>query len=145
MLSRRLVLVGSAPGIGRHCLLHVGAVPTRHALRAHQQHGQPLLGAGVVADIQPVRIECVFSGTNALSAVSVEYFVDSIEVTNEARSTIAMTVVGNPGEGRFAAILPAQADRSVVRFRIRAKPRGEFSTLSVVRARSSAVRTGTPC
>jgi hypothetical protein len=69
---------------------------------------------------QPVRMDCAFSGTNGLSGVSVEYFVDDIDSTNESRLLVPATRAGQPGEGRFTALLPGQPDRSIVRFRIRA-------------------------
>jgi Big-like domain-containing protein/lamin tail-like protein/CotH protein len=73
--------------------------------------------ATIIRNNQPVRIDCVFSATNALSAVSVEWFVDNIDVTGEPRTTTSMSVDGPPENGRFMATLPGQPDRSIVRYR----------------------------
>jgi len=69
---------------------------------------------------QPVRIDAVFSGTNLLSGVAIEWFVDNIEVTNETHTTASMLVSGPAAAGAFTVVLPGQPDRSVVRFRFRA-------------------------
>ncbi|MBI1841655.1 MAG: CotH kinase family protein [Verrucomicrobia bacterium] len=67
---------------------------------------------------RPVELECRFSGTNELSGVAVEWFVDDIDRTNETRFVASLTAVGNAGGGRYVGLLPGQPDRSVVRFRI---------------------------
>ena len=67
---------------------------------------------------QPVQIDAVFSSTNQLSDVSLEWFVDNIAVTNEARTSNAMSVSWAPANGAFTVVLPGQLDRSIVRFRI---------------------------
>src|SRR6266508_4374105 len=76
--------------------------------------------ATTVRSDQPVRIDCVFSATNALSGVRVEWFLDNINVTNEPRTATAMSVDGPAANAKFAAVLPGQPDRSIVRFRFRA-------------------------
>jgi hypothetical protein len=77
-------------------------------------------GAVLIRSNQPVRVEATFSATNQLSTVSVESFIENIDVTNETRSVVAMSPVGDPAAARFAATLPGQANRKVVRYRIRA-------------------------
>src|SRR5690349_11728639 len=68
--------------------------PVVIALAAYQDSTRlPLIRAN-----QSVRIDCAFSSIASLSSVQVEYFVDDINVTNETRSTAAMSVSGVPGE-----------------------------------------------
>ena len=76
--------------------------------------------ATLIRSNQPVRIDAVFSSTNQLSSVILEWFMDDIAVTNEARTINPMSVSGAPANGAFTVVLPGQLDRSVVRFRIRA-------------------------
>ena len=76
-------------------------------------------GARLIRSNEPVRIEVAFSATNQLSGVSVEYFVDDVSSSSEPRSSVAMTPVVTPGDGRYTAVLPSRLDRTVVRFRIR--------------------------
>jgi hypothetical protein len=76
--------------------------------------------ATIIRNNAPVRVGCVFSSTNTLSGVSVEWFIDNIDVTNEPRTIISMSVDGPPENGHFTTTLPGQPDRSIVRFRFRA-------------------------
>ncbi len=74
----------------------------------------------VIRATQQVRIGITMSSLTALTNVQVEYFVDAIDgatAYSEPRSTVAMTALGN---NQFAATLPGQADRSVVRWRVKA-------------------------
>ncbi len=74
-------------------------------------------GATIIRSNQTVRIDCAFSATNQLSNVSLEYFVDDINLTNETRTSLLMSA----SEGTFfTAALPMQLDRRVVRYRFRA-------------------------
>ncbi|MBI4659516.1 MAG: lamin tail domain-containing protein [Verrucomicrobia bacterium] len=76
--------------------------------------------APIIRNNQPVRIDCAFSATNSLSRVSVEWFVENVNATNEARTATPMSVEGPPGLGQFKAVLPGQPNRTIVRFRFRA-------------------------
>ncbi len=75
--------------------------------------------SAVIRASQPVELDVFFSSTEALSGVELEWFVDSVEITNEPRATISMTPLGN-GRYTVASPIPGQVDRSVVRWRIRA-------------------------
>jgi hypothetical protein len=87
-------------------------------------------GTIVIRSNQTVRVDITFSATNQISNVSVEYFVDNVNVTNEARLTVALTPLASPSDGRYAGMLPAQVDRSVVRYRIRADRGAGVETVS---------------
>ena len=66
-----------------------------------------------------MRVDATFSTSGAgVSNVSVEYFIDDINVTNETHFTVAMNAVGGQ-PGNFTVQLPGQADRSIVRWRIK--------------------------
>ena len=80
--------------------------------------------AAIIRSNQPVRIQGAFSGTDSLANVTVEWFIDDINATNESRTITPMAVAGVPALGRFTGVLPGQSSRSVVRFRFRAN-RGE--------------------
>ncbi len=67
---------------------------------------------------QPARIDCLFSGTNELSGVQIDYFLDDIQRTNKLVVRRPMLVAGRAAEGRFSVELPGQTNRSVVRYRI---------------------------
>ena len=81
---------------------------------------QAIDGAALIGPSQAVRVDVLFSATNQLSAVAVEYFVDDINATNEPHFTIALAALTSPGDGRYFGTLPGQASRSIVRYRIRA-------------------------
>ena len=69
---------------------------------------------------QAVRVTAQFSTTAGLTSPQVEYFIDAIDGANahsEPRATVAMTALGN---NQFTATIPGQADRSVVRWRVKA-------------------------
>ena len=72
--------------------------------------------AAIVRAGNQVRVNCTFSATTSLTGVTLEYFVDDINSTIEARPTVAMTE-SPVGSGQYTALLPGQVDRSVVRFR----------------------------
>ncbi len=77
-------------------------------------------GDTITRSNQPVRLDAIFSGTNQLSNVSVEYFLDNVNLTNEARFTVALAPLADPSDGRYTGTLPGQTNRSVVRYQIRA-------------------------
>lgn len=73
--------------------------------------------AAIIRAGQPVLLSTRFSGTNQLANVRIEWFVDDINRTNEPHTVSAMNPEGLPADARFNAILPGQADRSIVRYR----------------------------
>jgi hypothetical protein len=77
-------------------------------------------GAVIIRSNQPVRLDVTFSATNQLANVSVEYFIDDINQTNEARTTVALTPVATPADGRYTGTLPGFANRQIIRYRVRA-------------------------
>ncbi|MDB6173848.1 MAG: Spore coat protein CotH [Chthoniobacteraceae bacterium] len=96
----------------------------------------PVIRAGV-----SVKVTCTFSGTDSLSNAQVEYFLDNMNAFGEARLTVAMTALGN---NQYAATLPGQIDRTIVRYRIKAD-RGDGVEVVAPRADDPAVvQTGGP-
>ena len=77
-------------------------------------------GSLVIRSNQPVRLDVAFTATNQLANVSVEYFVDDINLTNEVRSVLSLTPLTSPSDGRYTATLPGFSNRQIVRYRIRA-------------------------
>lgn len=77
----------------------------------------------VIRAAQPVKVDVTFSSVEGLGSVQLEWFVDDINSTSEPRNTIAMNALGN---GRFtvSTAIPGQANRSIIRWRIKAD-RGE--------------------
>ena len=73
--------------------------------------------AAVIRQNNPVRVTFTMSATTALSQVEVQYFVDDVNSYVEPRVSVPATSAGG---NVFAAIIPGQADRSVVRWRVRA-------------------------
>jgi hypothetical protein len=92
-------------------------------------------GAGIIRANQPATVKCTFSSQVNLSAVQLEYFVDDMNVTGELRTAVAMVDLGN---GTFAANLQGQADRSIVRYRIKAN-RGDGVEIVSPRADDPAI------
>jgi hypothetical protein len=69
---------------------------------------------------QQVRIGVTMSSLVSLTNMQVEYFIDAIDgatAYSETRTTVAMAALAN---NQFTATLPGQADRSVVRWRVKA-------------------------
>ncbi len=96
------------------------ALPTPRPVVLLLEAYQDSSGQSIIRRNQPVRIDCLFSAVNELSEVKLEYFVDDINLTNEVSTTVPMPPVGDPGQGRFTAVLSGFADRNVVRYRVRA-------------------------
>lgn len=84
-------------------------------------------GATIIRANQTVTVTATFSSSVALSQVQVQYFVDNINSTSETRSVVTMTSLGS---NRFTAVLPGQADRSVVRYRFNADRGDGLETVS---------------
>jgi hypothetical protein len=87
-------------------------------------------GATLIRANQPARLDVTFSATNSLANVSVEYFLDDINATNEARSTLTLTPLTNPSDGRYTGTLPGRPDRTIIRYRIRAERGTGLETVS---------------
>lgn len=98
-------------------------------------------GLNVIRSTAGVTVTCTFSSTVALTNVQVEYFLDNMNAFGETRNTVNMTALGN---GQYSATIPAQVDRSIVRYRIKAN-RGDGAELVAPRADDPAVvPTGAP-
>lgn len=87
-------------------------------------------GATRIGSNEPVRLDVTFSASDSLSEVSVEYFVDDIELQNEPRFLVPLSLAAIPGDTHFTGTLPGQPNRSIVRFRIRANRGDAVETVS---------------
>lgn len=74
-------------------------------------------GATIVRSNQAVSVNCTYSSTTNLGSVTLEYFVDDINATNETRTSVVMTDLGS---GSYAASIPGQTNRAIVRYRFKA-------------------------
>jgi hypothetical protein len=70
--------------------------------------------AAVIRAAATVRVTFTLSSTAGLFNPQVEYFVDTVNSFAETHSFVPLTSIGN---NQFTAVLPAQVDRSVVRYR----------------------------
>lgn len=86
--------------------------------------------ARLVRENQAARVYCTFSSGQALSKVSIEWFVDDINTTAETRTIIPMTAAGSLDTARFTATLPGRANRTIVRFRFLADRGGGAEVIS---------------
>lgn len=77
---------------------------------ASREDGSP----GPVAASGGARIRVAFSARGAITSPQVEYFVDDLEATGESRQRVPLAKAGDGWE----AILPAQRDDSIVRYRV---------------------------
>ena len=73
----------------------------------------------VIRATQPVRATFTFSSTASLLQVEVQYFIDDVNSLTDSASPLTVMATGD-GSGVFTATIPGQADRSVVRWRVRA-------------------------
>ena len=109
--------VGSAPTPGATNAISLAVPkPVLVAFSAVQASDE----SATIRATQAVRVTAQFSTTAGLTVPQVEYFIDVIDgatAYTETRSTVAMTAIGN---NVFTATLPGQADRSVVRWRVKA-------------------------
>lgn len=77
-----------------------------------------------------VRVRVRMSNAGAIEAAALEYFVDDVTRTDEAIATVVLRDDGqegdeNAGDRTYTAVLPAQAERSIVRYRVRVTAGGE--------------------
>jgi hypothetical protein len=84
-------------------------------------------GAAIVLAGNAVTVSCVFSSTASLSAVRLEWFVDGVDATGESR---VVTTMGELGGGMYAASVPGQAARSIIRYRFLADRGGGSEVVS---------------
>ncbi len=81
-------------------------------------------GNRVISPNETVLIEVSFSSLVGLGQVFIEYFVDDIDLADEAVSRFTMIPLADHVGHRFGVTLPGEKERSVVRYRILAD-RGE--------------------
>ena len=117
--------IGAGPSPGRpNAIRREAPLPVVLEARAVPENS----GLILIRSSQPVRVEARFSTSGAgVSTVQVEYFKDDINSTSESKATAAMAPA--PG-GYWRAVLPGQANRSVVRYRIRADRGDGLETVS---------------
>ncbi len=109
--------IGSAPTPGAANAVSLSVPkPVVVAYSAVQQSDD----SATIRATQVVRVAAQFSNTAGLTNVQLEYFIDAIDgatAYSEPRTSVAMTALGN---NQFSATIPGQADRSVVRWRVKA-------------------------
>ena len=84
-------------------------------------------GASVIRSNNAVTVNCTFSATNSLGNVTLEYFLDNINATNETRISVAMADLS---VGKYSASIPGQTNRSIVRYRFKADRGDGLETVS---------------
>lgn len=92
-----------------------------------QGYAQTSDAAAIVRASQAVTVSCQYSSTASLGNVTLEYFLDDVNSTAEARNSVAMTDLGG---GKYSASIPGQADRGIVRYRFRANRGDGLETVS---------------
>jgi len=109
--------LAAGPSPGRANAIHL-ALP-RPVVFTHDVR-QANDGATLIRSNQSVRVECVFTATNGLGDVRLEWFREDLNATNKAVVLQPMWPVGTGGEARFLAEVPGQTNRALMRYRIRA-------------------------
>ena len=71
-------------------------------------------GGAIIRSSDQVTVRAVFSA-GSIRDVAVEYFVDSLDRSDEPRATVALASAGSM---TFTGLLPAARDNSIVRYRI---------------------------
>ncbi len=74
-------------------------------------------GATIIRSNQMVTVNCTYSATNGLTNVVLEYFVENVNLTNQAHTVVAMT---NLFSASYTVNLPGQTNRAIVRYRFKA-------------------------
>src|ERR1039458_7045539 len=74
-------------------------------------------GATIIRSNQMVTVNCTYSAMNSLTNVVLEYFVQNVNLTNQAHTTLTMT---NVTGATYTVNLPGQTNRAVVRYRFKA-------------------------
>ena len=74
-------------------------------------------GATVIRSNATVTVNCTYSATNSLSEVTLEYFVENVNLTNQAHTSVSMT---NVSGASYLVTLPGQTNRAIVRYRFKA-------------------------
>jgi hypothetical protein len=87
-------------------------------------------GSILIRSNKTIVVNVVFSAPSPLSSLAVEYFIDNIDTNNEPVLSVPLTLVGAAGDAHYAAILPGQRDRSIVRYRVRADRGNGVETVS---------------
>jgi Calx-beta domain/Lamin Tail Domain/CotH kinase protein len=121
---------GPTPGAGQAVARAVPQPVVAGYSVTQVSNGAPIIRAG-----QQAKVVVAFTDTTALGNVQIQYFVDNINSFSETRIAVNTTSLGN---GAFSATLPAQANRSIVRFRILAD-RGSGQEVVSPRADDAAV------
>lgn len=101
---------GPNPG-GANAVTRAAPKPVVVALHALQESNL----SKIIRPDQAAKIICSFSPGDAPKNVQIEYWVDDINLYDEPRLTVAMTLQSN---GQYVASLPAQAARKIVRYRV---------------------------
>ncbi len=86
----------------------------------------------LVREDDTVRIQVQLRPTRPSGAVELDFFIEDVERDDETIETIALTDDGRggdviAGDSVYAALLPAQADNTIVRYRVRADVDGSGS------------------
>lgn len=112
-----------------------GARELPHAVarshRAVPMSGQP----GPIRGGEPALMRVAMSAVGVIDSAELEYFVDDVTRTGEPVSSVALRDDGAGGDASagdrvYTATLPAQAERSIVRYRVRVTAGGETRVAS---------------
>ena len=112
-----------------------GARQVPHAVvRAHGA-GPSSGQAGPVRGGEPARMLVQVSAVGAVDSAEIEYFVDDVTRTGEPVASVALYDDGTSGDATagdrvYTATMPAQAERSIVRYRVRVAAGGEARVAS---------------
>ncbi len=87
--------------------------------------GQPMIRPN-----QAVQVAAVFSATNELGSVQLEYFLQNLNATNLTTTNVVMQPVGAPGQATFQVTVPGFPARTLVRYRIWAERAGPAAVAS---------------
>ncbi|MBL9173250.1 MAG: lamin tail domain-containing protein [Verrucomicrobiales bacterium] len=82
---------------------------------------QAVDGSDIIRSGQATRIECVFTEGTGLSDVRLEWYREDLDAPDKPVTIQPMWPVGSGLDARFQAEVPGKPDRSVIRYRIRAR------------------------
>ena len=75
-------------------------------------------GHRIIRSNQIARIECAFSSTSGIRSAAVEWFIDNLTTPTRPSFTNRFLQLGTGRDARFAADLPGQTNRTLIRYRI---------------------------
>ncbi len=84
------------------------------------QEARAVDGSVLIRSNQAVRVECVFNSGDGVRNIQLEWYREDLNATSKPATLQPLWPVGSGQDARFQTDVPAQTNRTIVRYRIRA-------------------------